>query len=229
MFTPSSEAIRKKLLWHDEQSERRRADIVLTGNEITEAVINNVDSKRLEARLAQLQAEEACAPPIRAGLLKKLAEAEAREGEAARLARIETLTRECEMLCAEEQARAEKVAPALRAIEEHEGPRRRAIAEHARLVAELRKLRATDVPEPIGTPFERLIEPRWNANALAAEKVEIVLFSSCDPAETERLAAYSASRNAASMAQASSPRPQPVTRRAPLPAPMPSVDDELGL
>lgn len=194
---------------------------------LEKALTEGGDTSKIEARLTKRAAERPGILARRAAAVRVLATAEAAEAEDARLARIEAIMRERKALHADERARAAKVADALRTIEEHEGPRRRAMAEDQRLAEELRRLKATDVPEPIGIPFERLIEPRWNSNALAAERVEITIFSSCDPAETSRLAAYSASRNAATMAQASGPRPQPVTRRAPPPAPMVSLDDEL--
>lgn len=223
----SSEEARRRIAEADANLARLDSEDAADHSALERALAEGGDTTKIEARLTKRASERPGILARKAAAARVLATAEAAEAEDARLARIGAILRERKALHADERARAAKVADALRTIEANEGPRRRAMADDQRLAEELRKLRATDVHEPIGTPFERLIEPRWNSNAMAAEKVEITIFSSCDPAETERLAAYSASRNAATMAQASVPRPQPVTRRAPPPVPMVSLDDEL--
>lgn len=207
---------------------------------LEQALATGGETSKIEARLSKRTSERPGIMARKVAAERVLATAEALESEAARVARIKAVAREREGLHAEIATRSEAVAAALRAIEEHEGPRRAAMSADARLASELRRLRAQDIEEPVGVPFERLIVPRWNSNALA-ERVEITLFSAADADEIEREAAYAASRNArlgkgrfsplpldpGAQADAAAPRPQAPTRRAPPPAPMVTIDEEL--
>ncbi|MCC6129049.1 MAG: hypothetical protein IT186_03905 [Acidobacteria bacterium] len=194
---------------------------------LEQALATGGETSKIEARLSKRTSERPGIMARKVAAERVLATAEALESENARLARIKAVAREREGLHAEIAERSERVAAALRVLEEDEGPRRRAMANDARLASELRRLRAPDITEPVGVPFERLIVPRWNSNAMGAERIELVLFSAADADEIEREAAYAASRNAAAQAQAAAPRPQAPTRRAPPPAPLVPVDEEL--